>query len=159
MSISWQTVSPEFKPDGSFRDIYVSPTTTKDWQQLLDTVQEHGTDLQYSVDGHVLPIPRLVVDIFAARPDASPLLIFKFNDLYFYAYFFSVDEIELTIAPKDIQAQLELDNLLSFLQHLGDLLLKQVLVTPENCIDEAFIIYEPISCEFRFIPPTFSNYT
>lgn len=157
MSIFWQSISQEFKPDGSLRDIYVSPATPSDWQYLLDFLKQHGAEVSYSIDGTPSLIPSTVVEIFATRPNASPLLEFSIQGIRYLAFFFDENQIELTFDERDIKNQTELDVLMAFLQSVGDLLLKPVSVTPENLLDEAFLVYEPASREFRYIPPSLNS--
>lgn len=157
MKTSWQSVSREFEPDGSLRDIYVSPATAAHWQLTLDFLRQHSTDLSYSLDGQLSPLPVSVAEAFAARTEASPLLTFRFDGIHFAAHFFTDDELEFDFCPSDIRGQSDLDSLLDFIQRVGDLLSKPVSITPENCREDAFLVYQPDSHEFCYTPPAFNR--
>ena len=157
MNITWQSVSREFEPDGSLRDIYVSPATPHDWQRVLDFVRQHGSEVCYSLDGQSTSVPVSVDEPFAAREHSSPLLTFRFGGIHFAAHFFCDDEVEFDIVPNDIRSASEFDSLCGFLQRIGDLLSKPVSLTPENCGEDAFLVYHPNSREFSHAPSAFNR--
>ncbi len=157
MNISWQSVSSEFEADGSLRDIYVSPATLSDWQRAFDFVRQHGNEVSYSLDGLSSSLPVSVSEPLSAREHASPLLTFRFGGIHFATHFFTADELEFDILPNAIHGQDDLDSLLSFVQRIGDLLVRPVSITPENSREDAFLIYQPDSHGFRHVPPTFNR--
>ena len=158
MNVSWSTVAHEFTRDGSLRDIYVSPVTLDDWQRVFEFVRSLGTAANYWVNGDPAVWPASIIDAFATRAHASPALIFRVSGIHLVAHFFDEATVEMDFLPQDVSNQAELDLLLSFLQHLGDLLAKPVSVTPEGCMDEAFLVYQPSSREFLCTPAPTSRY-
>lgn len=152
MNVLWSTVAHEFTPDGSLRDIYVFPSSVADWQKVLDFALHHGTEPIYTVDGENAEWPASAVAAFATQAHASPALWFRFGGIHFAAHFFTEAEVEFDFRPEDVCSQQELDALLSFIQRIGDLLAKPVVVTPENQMDEAFLSYQPATREFRATP-------
>jgi hypothetical protein len=157
MNPSWQSVSRDFEPDGSLRDIYVSPATLDDWQRTLDFLRQRSTEPSYSLDAQPLPLPVSVAEAFSARMHASALLTFRFGSIHFATHFFTDDELEFDFCPSDICAQTDLDSLLSFVQRIGDLLARPVSITPENSREDAFLVYQPDSHEFCHTPRAFNR--
>ena len=157
MNTSWQNVSREFDPDGSLRDIYVSPVTLADWQRVIDFVREGGSEVSYSLDGQPSQLPASVSESFAARQHSSPSLTFRLGGVHFATHFFSDDELEFDFSPSDIHCQGDLDLLLGFIQRVGDLLTKPVSITPENCREDAFLVYHPDSRAVSYTPAVFNR--
>ena len=157
MNIAWQSVAREFQPDGALRDIYISETVSTDWQRVLDFVRLHGTSLDYRIDNEPVPMPLLIKDYFFTPDRPHGVLAFCFGGIHFATHFFAEDEIELDYWPSDIRSQERLDSLLGFAQRLGDLLAKPVRLTPENCFDIPFLLYQPTSREFSYTPSQFAE--
>jgi hypothetical protein len=153
MNLTWETVAPNFAPDGALRDLYVADTTRGDWQCAIDFVHEHCTDIVYTRDSEPERLPANVDEAFATRPDATASLAFRFGPVHFVTHFFVEEELEFDFWPKDIQEQHEFDSLLQFIRQLGDLLAKPVGVSFESSRDTTFLTYEPTLHEFHYIPP------
>ena len=148
MSIEWQTVAEDFARDGALRDIYILQTIASDWQHALDTVRSTATDIQYRCGEKLLPLP----SSFGSQDEFGRLLSFRIGRIGLACHFFHDAEIEFDFWPHDLTSQADLDDLLTFLQHLGDSVGKPVIVCPENCPESAFLRYEPESHSTAFIP-------
>ena len=157
MNISWETVAPDFEPDGALCDLYVTPATRADWQRTLDFVRERCADIVYTVDSQQQPTPLSVDELCAARESAAVTLTFRFGPLHLATHFFVPDELEFDFWPKDIQGPADFASLLQFMRDLGDMLGKPVLLTPENHQNAPILEYTPTSHEFRYIPPPFDR--
>ena len=116
-----------------------------------------GNKPTYSIDGQTSRLPTSVAEAFAARTDASALLTFRFGGIHFATHFFADDELEFDFYPNDIHGQSDLDSLLDFIQRIGDLLARPVSITPENSREDAFLVYQPDSHEFRYTSPAFNR--
>jgi hypothetical protein len=147
--ISWDTCSEDFRPDGSLRDIYITPATLADWRAIYPLLHDSSA-LEFSVDGVVQPPPATVEQAFAIRPAASPMLRFRVGRALVVFHFFSEEEIECDVSPHEITSQSDLDALLGFVRELGDTLRKRAVITPENSREHPFISYEPESREFEY---------
>jgi hypothetical protein len=142
--ISWETCKNDFRPDGSLRDIYVSPASIKDWQMVFEYLRKQP-NVEYLVDGISLPLPERVEQAFSARPSGSPMLRIKVGPMLIVFHFFHEQEIECDFVPNDITSQKDLDILLSFVRKIGFFTGREVVITPENCLDAPFITYSPKS--------------
>src|SRR5688572_2072680 len=131
MSIEWHTVAEDFACDGALRDIYVLQTTAADWQRALDTVRSAATDIQYRCGEQSLPLPPL----FGGARECGRLLTFRIGSIGLACHFFHDADIEFDFWPQDLAGQADLDDLLRFIQQLGDSVGKPVIVCPENSPD------------------------
>ncbi len=150
MSIKWHTVAEDFALDGALRDIYVLQTTAADWQQALDTVRITATDIQYRCGEQSLPLP----SSFGSPSELGRLLTFRIGSIGFACHFFHDEDIEFDFWPQNVTGQADLEDLLRFLQSLGDSVGKPVIVCPENSPDYTFLRYDPQSHSTSYIPYT-----
>jgi hypothetical protein len=149
--IPWQTCQNDFKRDGSLRDIYVLQPTIDDWRVLFNKLSI-SYKFSFWIDGKVEPFPASVDDVLSNSMQASTLLNFKVGTILVACHFFTPDEIEFNIDPKEITSQSDLDVLLKFLRFVGNTVNKPVLLTPENLIASPIISYDPLADQCRYHP-------
>jgi hypothetical protein len=77
------------------------------------------------------------------------MLRLKAGSVWIVFHFFSTEEIECDVDPREVTSQPDLDALLAFVQRIGDKTGKRTVITPENCRDQAFITYDPKTKEFH----------
>jgi hypothetical protein len=65
-------------------------------------------------------------------------------------HFFTTDEIEMDVDPREVTSQAELDELLGFLRLVGDTLGRAVILSHESDEEHPFISYEPGRREFQY---------
>jgi hypothetical protein len=147
--IQWETCKDDFRWDGSLRDIYITPATLGDWQALYPLLRDYP-EVEYSVDSVAQPPPASVEQVLAIRPSGSPMLRVKFGRTLIVFHFFSDEEIECDIDPRQMTSQTDLDSLSGFVRLLGDTTNKRVVITPENVRDEPFISYSPETRMFKY---------
>jgi len=147
--ISWETCKEDFRWDGSLRDIYVTPATLNDWRVIYPLLRD-APGVKYSVDGIAKQIPASVEESFVARQSANPLLYFRVGPISVCFHFFSEEEIECDVDPRDIGSQSDLDALLGFVSQLADAVRKPIIITPENSREYPFITYEPETRRFQY---------
>lgn len=146
--IRWEQCRVDFEPDGSLRDIYITPATIEDWRALYPLL-ESISGAEFMVNGVTQPLPVSIDHIFAIRSSNSPMLRLHLGFGVIVFHFFSPDEIECDIPPSDVRAQSELDALLGFVGKIGDATQKQVFITPENERNRPFITYDPRTGVFK----------
>jgi hypothetical protein len=137
-----------FYVDGSYRDIYVFETDEQDWQKLLTFLRSGPYAIEFSVDEQRMPLPERVETIFALRNDHSTVLQIDKGHLTLNCFFFTSEEIDFDLDPRDFQgdtASQQLSRLLEFLRTIGRLLNKAVVLTQE--VNRSFTL-------FRFDPET-----
>ena len=150
--IQWKDVESDFKIDGSLRDVYITPATIGDWQKTLDVVQLLPS-LKFSVDQRQEQLPSSVDAIFLLRREGHhPMLAVTVGRTGVVFHFFSEQEVECDIDPREFCSQEDLDIFLNFVRRLGDCVGKVVNVTHENMRDRRIITYEPSSKQFKYHP-------
>ena len=147
--IRWDTCRREFEPDGALRDIYVRSTTIEHWRTLFVALRASYA-LEYSVDATARPLPAVVDEAFTTRDTASPSLHFRVGGIVIACHFFTTDEIEFDISPREVTSQTALDELLGFLRLVGDTLGRAVAMSYESDEQHPFITYEPSRREFQY---------
>jgi len=147
--IGWDTCKEDFRWDGSLRDIYITPATLSDWQAVYPLLHDFP-GVEYSVDGAAQPLPTSVKQVFATRHSGNPMLRVRVGRTFVVFHFFSDDEIECDVDPREITSQSDLDALLGFVRQLGDTTHKRVVVTQESIRDEPIISYEPDTGAFQY---------
>jgi hypothetical protein len=67
-------------------------------------------------------------------------------------HFFTEQEIEFDIDPREITSEEKLSKVFEFMQRIGRLLQKEVIMTPENCQREIVFRYVPETNKIEYIP-------
>jgi hypothetical protein len=151
--VTWDLVKPWFAPDGALRDIYVHDTSRSDWQALIAGLATWGYPTHWAIDGRDAS-PRASADAaFAASEHAAVLLRIDVASVKLHCHFFTADEIELDLDPKQVHDQSAFDAVLTFLRRLGDSLKKPVKLTMENCPEALIVVYSPTHRSFDYHPP------
>lgn len=132
---SWENVANKFAFDGSWRDLYIFDTDVDVWQQMLNGLRSAGCDLVFRRDGQACDLPQFVSDVFAATAKASQLLWVRFTGVVAACHFFTPDEIEFDIDPREVKGREQFDGVLSFMRLLSSSTRRDVVMTPENVKD------------------------
>ncbi|HEY4383885.1 MAG TPA: hypothetical protein VGN34_05330 [Ktedonobacteraceae bacterium] len=136
-----------FYIDGSLRDIYILGTNEQDWQVLLDFLRLETYPIEFIVGGEQLPLPERIEDIFALTDNYGVNLRIDEAHLALHCHFFTREEIEFDLDPRDFHNEQQVLRLHDFMCKVGRLLNKIVILTPENISDCPFPY-------FRFDPRT-----
>ncbi|WP_416982790.1 hypothetical protein [Streptomyces sp. T028] len=129
----WDDVKWCFEPDGSLPDVVVPGTSVADWQAVLDLVVASGWTYEYAEGDTVLPLPR--AETVHARPadaECPVLQVRPVHGLLAIFRFYSDEEIDFDVDPRELQGQDRLDVFCAFLRSVGRRLGKQVLMYPEG---------------------------
>ncbi len=132
-----------FYMDGSLRDIYVLGTSEQDWQTLLSFLRTSSYPLEFLVGGEYQPLPEQVGDIFVLKREVGVTLRIDREHLEINCHFFTREEIEFDLDPKDFQNDQQVSHLLTFMRAIGRLLNKTVVLTPENCAEFPLFRFDP----------------
>ncbi|BCL84635.1 hypothetical protein ccbrp13_71000 [Ktedonobacteria bacterium brp13] len=111
-----------FYMDGSLRDIYVLRTSEQDWQTLLDFLRTSSYPLECLVGGEHQPLPEQVTDLFKLEREVGVTLRIDREHLEINCHFFTHEEIEFDLDPKDFQNDQQVSRLLDFIRAIGQLL-------------------------------------
>jgi len=131
-ALSWETVRDEFVFDGSWRDICVFRTDLDDWQRALDALRSGGYKRVYYRADQPTELPAEASNAFPLPDYCDRRLSVWFADVLANCHFFTMDEIEFDIDPRDVKGQRELDALFGFMRCLAQAVNKDVVLTAEN---------------------------
>jgi hypothetical protein len=134
--MDWDECKAAFYVDGTLRDIYVHYTTDADWGKFLTYASSLKTSFYRR--GEPAQLPTQVSEIFEEH---SFFLVIELGKVSLKCHFFTVDEIELDIDPKEVTSQQELDAIIDVLVGIGKSLDKDVVLTDENCPDSKWFEY------------------
>lgn len=141
--LAWKRVRGVFVFDGAWLGIYIFSTDLSDWQRALDKLRLGGYELGYYRDGEPANTPVDASQGFTDRESVNPLLSVRFAGILANSHFFSTDEIEFDIDPREITNQAQLDALIDFMHTLAEAVGKEVVLTPEGCRETALIRVRP----------------
>jgi hypothetical protein len=140
--LDWKAVQHLFEWDVALLDVYVFNADADLWQRLLDALRTSGYGLDFHVDGDVGVLPEHAAQVFALRQEADTCLSVWAGDLRINFHFFTLEQIEFDIDPRDVN-ETSLSDLLVFLRYIGLHLQRRVVLTPEGAEDLTLLAYEP----------------
>lgn len=142
-SLPWELVSREFAFDGSWRDIIILHTDLADWQVALNVLRSANYKLVYYRNDQPSELPSGVCDTFPLPGECDRRLSIWFAGVLANSHFFTPDEIEFDIDPREITGQQQLDALFEFMKCLADAVGKPVALTAENCSEISIFRIQP----------------
>ncbi|MHB0936335.1 MAG: hypothetical protein ACYDCO_17755 [Armatimonadota bacterium] len=134
MKYDWDKCKAMFDVDGTLRDIYILNTTVDDWQKVLDALRACGYSLLPLQDGHAGGLPLDASAIFALhdQDQLGPSISVEDSGVTFNCHFFTKDEIEFDVDPREITSQTQFEVVLRFMQVISRATGKEAILTPEN---------------------------
>jgi hypothetical protein len=159
--IAWETVRDEFAFDGSWRDIYILGTTIADWQGILDAIRSASYRLTYFHADRPTELPMNATDAFPLPGQCDRHLSVWFADVLANCHFFTVEEIEFDIDPREVKGQHELNAMFGFMRCLAQATEKEVVLTPENAPEIVIFRVSPGKPAIEYQPPrppSFENF-
>jgi len=131
MNRDWADIKWIFEPDGSLLDIYVQDVSLKEWEILIDHLNENFS-LTYSgtskIDkDYVLGYLRRLVWSREGRSVTINSGHIKIN-----CHFFLPDQIEFDLKPEHIQSMRDFELVENFMLSISSVLQEQVILTSEN---------------------------
>jgi len=151
--VNWDRCRGEFAWDGSLRDIYVRDVGVSEWNRFLTTLAVWPYRTEYFEGGERAPMPRDAGEIFARREHAAVRLVLTVRSIQLNCHFFTEDELELDLDPREVDGALAFDALLEFMHRLGVLLGRSVILSPENGPTHPIIEFRSEEIGFRYVEP------
>ncbi|HKO41927.1 MAG TPA: hypothetical protein VJU84_01450 [Pyrinomonadaceae bacterium] len=140
-----------FYRDGSLRDIYVLETTNDDWQKLLTFLNSGKYKVAYELDSTEKPLPSDFSEIQKCMGEVRQLLSIYIEGVRLNCHFFCTDEIELDLAPNEVDTEETAEAIFRFMAEIGRLLEKEVILTPENGQEYVIVRYDPQANDMEYI--------
>lgn len=140
----WDDVKNFFDPDlmGSLPDVSIDGTSVDDWQAVLDFVRLRGWACEYSEDGAVVRLPRAEV-MLARGVEASVMLrIWPVPGVMAIFRPYAADSIDFDVDLRELQGQVQLNQLCGFLRAIGRSLDKSVVLAPETDPGHPVLVFD-----------------
>jgi hypothetical protein len=150
---TWEAVRDVFAVDGGLRDIYVFDTGMDDWQRMLEQLDAAGYQLRSFRDGQPTELPTNAAEEFSDRNECSRMLSVFFDGVQANSHFFSPEEIEFDLDPREIRAQEQLDAIIRFMHFLANTTEKESVLTPENGRANVVFRVRPHDSNVEYAPP------
>jgi hypothetical protein len=145
--ISWDKCKQDFQWDGSWRDIYITPASL-DYCRAIFPFLRVQPEIEFLRESGPACVPDAIDASFFT--ESRPTLRFRLGGVLVVFHFFTPDEIECDIDPREVTDQTGLDAVLAVMRQLGDLTCKRAVLTPENASHLPIISYDPESREFQY---------
>jgi hypothetical protein len=150
--LAWNAVRDEFAFDGSWRDIYVLGTDMASWQRMLDGLRAAGYDLAYFRADQPSDLPAAAAQAFPSPAEPDRRLSIRFAGVLANCHFFTPEEIEFDIDPREVQGQEQLDALFGFMRCLAEAVGKEAILTAENWPDIVIFRVRPEQSAVEYQP-------
>lgn len=152
--MDWSLIAPDFKYDGSLRDVYILGTSLDDWARVWGVLTADPDRLAFTVDGEPAMLPAKVEDVFRLRGSHTLCASYTLGKQRLNCHFFIEEEVEFDLDPKDVDGPLEAERLGQFLAVLGRATSKEVRLTPENTPEAIIARYDPTTGNVIWMPMT-----
>jgi hypothetical protein len=153
--MQWSEVAESFSWDGSWRDIYVLGTDIRAWMRFLAAIPAWNLPYAYTENGERAPFPPTRIP-FVGASELSALLELSVGGATLNCHFFTEDEIELDLDPREVCARRSAEDIVSFMSQLSELVQLPAVLTPENRETEALIMVDAVRgvlCWRSSVPP------
>jgi hypothetical protein len=137
---TWPEMKAAFAWNGSWNDIYVLDTDARDWDRLLGAIKSSDYSPTYSVEGAPSALPE---NFDEAATGGAHLVLTLTSGFTIDCHFFTDDEIEFSVDPREVRGPHEFEALLSFIAHVGRTVGKKVRLTPGNDSHLPFVEFDP----------------
>lgn len=140
MTTNWDEIKWIFESDGSLRDIYVKKVNIEDWKNLIIYLNENHI-IKYGPAGENKINDKIDFEYlnkyFNDKTGELEVKIASIviNDIIINLHFFSINEIEFDIDPKEIYSFDNYKKVLDFMNQVSEFLNKPLILTGENQSD------------------------
>ena len=137
MKTSWNDIKWIFEPDGSLRDIYIHAVSLHDWETVIDLINEKYT-VNYGVSLSKKEALQINKDeVFEYLTDETGEIevqtaSISFGNTCLNCHFFSIDEIEFDLDPKEMNTIEDFELLEAFMHDISASLDKPISLTYED---------------------------
>lgn len=146
-----------FYIDGSLRDIYVLETDEQDWQKLLTFLRTSSYSVRFITAGKDQSLPDQIRDIFAMIHTHGGMLQVDAEHLKLHCYFYTYEEIEFDIDPRDMNNEQQVARLLDFMRVIATTLNKEIILAPENMPERPLFRFNPTTGDEDWYLDTLSD--
>ena len=137
------TVRASLEWDGSLRDIYVLTTDLTIWTRFWKVLEASKLPCRLTVGGEEYPWPDDPGALHDMSGEQVVLLSIRLGGATVNCHFFTEQEIELDLDPRELPADEDILRLTHFMALVGDGLQREVLLTYENGPEGPIVRYSP----------------
>jgi hypothetical protein len=127
--------------------LYVFGTSVAEWNRLFDALRSCEWKVTFQLEGVEEPLPESAAACFA-EGDRWAMLSIVVGGVLLNCHFFTENEIEFDLDPREVDGQERLDSVAAFMSFLADVTEKTLSLTYENCPEYARCTSEPRSSAF-----------
>ncbi|WP_139957800.1 hypothetical protein [Flavicella sediminum] len=121
--------------DGSWRDIFILDTDRKDWKVFVDFINEKF-DIKWFNENTQKTETKInferLIDFWDKKIEWNNTANIYLDNIQINTHFFTENEIELDIDPREFNGINDHEKLMEFLTELSSRLNKRIKITPEN---------------------------
>lgn len=128
----WEKIQHHFTSDGLLRDIYLYSTNVDIWNHFINEISKSKYKCSLFHDEKKIDFPVEFYSIKVLQENEPTILHVSVNNILVLCHFFIDDEIELDIAPEDINGRKDYDDLIEFLTWLSATVQREVVLTYES---------------------------
>jgi len=150
--MDWLRIAPAFKPDGFLRDIYIFDTSLMDWERVWEILLADPHRLSFSVDGEITAPPADAAEVFRLGQAHSVCASLALGKQRLNCHFFTEEEVEFDLDPRDVRGPSEAERLEQFLAELGRTTAKEVRLTPESGRHLIIARFDPAVGQVEWMP-------
>lgn len=144
MEITKNFLDDVFFNDGSLRDIYVLDVDINDWQIFLNWILSTHWAVAFYKDGQVKVYEKTeATHLFDEKKNSAIKMSIDIMGIIFNCYFFSEDELEFDIQPKEVRGVTEAIEVFKFMRELSKILGKEIILTEENTPEYPLVTVKP----------------
>ena len=137
---NWDNIKWIFKPDGALRDIYIHEVSLKDWEKVIDLINEKH-HVAYGTTGECREYQKIdknhVIEYLTGKvnreEEESKSASITLGEIIVNCHFFLEDQIEFDITPAEVNSIEDYELIESFMSDLSRLTGNQIILTDENC--------------------------
>ncbi|ARV08293.1 hypothetical protein BTO05_01045 [Winogradskyella sp. PC-19] len=122
--------------DGSWRDIFIPDTDRNDWKIFVDFINERF-DIKWFNENTQKTETKInfdrLIEFWDKKIDWNNTANIYLDNIQINTHFFTEDEIECDIDPREFNGINDHEKLMEFLTELSNRLNKRIKITPENC--------------------------
>lgn len=137
--MDWQYLKDNiYFSDGSLRDIYVLDISRSDWLKWIDFVNENFEvkftycDIAGDLKSSDQIISKYIFDYWDNVSEFVVAATIMIGEIILKCYFFTEEEIENDITPKEIESLDDHNQIIDYLKSVSKILNKEVILTTEN---------------------------
>lgn len=140
----WKSFAGEFRHDGTLRDIYILDVQLDHWEKAAGFIIRRGYRIRFAGAWTQTTFPADIARLFPTGPDSVLTTLFiDVSGASINCHFFSPDEIEFDLDPREIVDPSNLEAVFEFMHGLANAVGKDVVLTPENMPETAIFRCRP----------------